>query len=83
MHDKTEEKWPTVTQKPARVYQLSYKNDRQMHIPKAMQKLTAEMLDLKRFKDVAVPYGIYAPFVKQMFNSWTNQTGLFHKTRKI
>ena len=28
------------------------------------------MLDLRRFKDAIVSYGIHLPFVKQMLNSW-------------
>ncbi|KAL6040241.1 hypothetical protein STEG23_020317 [Scotinomys teguina] len=30
-----------------------------------------DMLDLKRFKEAIVNYGIHSPFVKQMLNSWS------------
>lgn len=70
LHDKTEEEWPKITRKPTRVYQLPYKNEHHMHTPKAMQKLTVEMLYLRRFKEALILNGIHLLYVKSMLNSW-------------
>ena len=40
------------------------------------------MLDLKRFKEAMVAYGIQSPYVKQMLNNWPMQNGIIPKDWK-
>lgn len=66
---KVAERKPVFTQSPL-IYPVTVQ---QMPDQMATQNIWApiEMLDLKRFKEAIVSYGMHSPYVKQMLNSWS------------
>ena len=42
-----------------------------------------EMLNLRRFKEVIVSYGMHSPFVKQMLNSWSTSNRIIPQDWRV
>ena len=62
-----------IFKQPTLIYPVTLQellNDRYPQDPVRAEWTHAAILNLRRFKEVIVSYGIHLPFVKQMLNSW-------------
>ena len=71
LHYKNREEQPKVFRQPTLIYLVTLQE-----MPNNRGSVTANwtpvpMLDLRRFKEAIVSYGMHSPFVKQMLNWWS------------
>ena len=79
MHCETGEECPKVIRTPTLIYSVTV----QQEPPDGMQPQdylevnwdTLDTLELKRFKETIVSYGMPSFFVRQILNSWEAMTG--------
>ena len=70
LHCKNREEQPMVFKQPTLTYPVTLQK-----LPNGRGSFTdnwtpVPMLDLRRFKEARVSYGIPSPYMKQMLNSW-------------
>ena len=77
LHCETREKWPKVIRTPTLIHPVTVQQ--QPPDDKHPQGYTdvnwnhVDMLNLNRFKETVVSYGMNSPFVRQMLNSWSTR----------
>ena len=75
--DEPEEGKPKVVRKPILVYPVTIQDlpsdDRHPVGYEEIKQNPIEIIDLRRFKEEIISYGMHAPYVKQILNSWATQ----------
>ena len=80
MHDETEEGLPQVVRKPTLVYLITIQDlpadDRH---PQGYEEISGNPIDLRRFKEAIISYGIHPSCMKQILNLWSTQNRIIHQ----
>lgn len=70
LNNETEKGPPKIVRKPALVYSG---DDRYFQGYNKIKCNPIDILDLQRFKEADLSYGIHSSYVKQILNSWTTE----------